>query len=341
MNDTSFMEPSLISIIIPVYNGEKYLRPCIDSILALTYQRWELLLIDDGSSDSSGVICDEYAANDPRITAVHKKNGGQAAARNDGVALAKGDYVSFVDCDDWLEPDMYQQMLTTMQDRQAEIIICGYTEEYATWRKHVHDDGTLRVYEATAALKMILEGRIGSYLWSMLFSRQVVQEQMPSLNPYEDHATIFKWVSHAVRVVVWNKAFYHYRQLEGSSLHAYNPKNGNHFFLAIKERYHYIADRKLLPGWERENRRLYLRGCVKLTKDLARMPQYDSQLRAIIEEVRDELRQFLPVTRSEIGTKHYIRLRLLLANVDVYVRILRASSVFSFGKRKKDKGLSR
>ena len=249
------MKQPLISIIIPVYNGEKYLRPCIDSILNQTYQHWELLLIDDGSPDSSGAICDEYAS-DPRISVVHKENGGQASARNQGVAMAKGEYISFVDCDDWLETDMYESMLQTMQAQQAEIIICGYTEEYKERQKKVHADGEMVVYEATEAVKLVLQGKIGSYLWSMLFRREVVQELMPDLNPYEDHATIFKWISHAHRVVVLHQAFYHYRQLESSSLHSYNPKKGNHFFMAIKERYHYIAERNLLPGWEAENRSL-------------------------------------------------------------------------------------
>ena len=328
------MEQSLISIIIPVYNGEKYLRPCIDSILHQTYQHWELLLIDDGSPDSSGAICDEYAS-DPRISVVHKENGGQASARNQGVAMAKGEYISFVDCDDWLETDMYESMLQTMQAQQAEIIICGYIEEYKSRQKKVHADGEMKVYEASEALKLVLRGKIGSYLWSMLFRREVVQELMPDLNPYEDHATIFKWISHAHRVVVLHQAFYHYRQLESSSLHSYNPKKGNHFFQAIKERYHYIADRNLLPGWESENRILYLRGCIKLTKDLARMPDYDIQLKAIIEEVREELRNFLPISRDEIGTKYYIRLKLLMMDVDVFVRILRLSSVFSKSSTKK------
>ena len=113
--------------------------------------------------------------------------------------------------------------------------------------------------------------------------------------------------------------------------------NGNHFFQAIKERYYYVAAHRLLPGWESENRRLYLRGCIKLTKDLARMPGYDSQLRAIIVEVRDELQGFLPVSRREIGTKYYLRLRLLLTDVDWYVRLLRLSSAFALSKRRKDK----
>lgn len=328
------MKQPLISIIIPVYNGEKYLRPCIDSILHQTYQHWELLLIDDGSPDSSGAICDEYAS-DPRISVVHKENGGQASARNQGVAMAKGEYISFVDCDDWLETNMYESMLQTMQAQQAEIIICGYIEEYKSRQKKVHADGEMKVYEASEALKLVLRGKIGSYLWSMLFRREVVQELMPDLNPYEDHATIFKWISHARRVVVLHQAFYHYRQLGSSSLHSYNPKKGNHFFQAIKERYHYIADRNLLPGWESENRILYLRGCIKLTKDLARMPDYDIQLKAIIEEVREELRNFLPISRDEIGTKYYIRLKLLMMDVDVFVRILRLSSVFSKSSTKK------
>lgn len=334
------MKNPVVSIIIPVYNGGAFFRPCVDSILHQTCKDWELLLIDDGSTDDSGKICDEYAA-DPRVRVVHKKNGGQAAARNDGVKLARGQYISFVDCDDWLEPDMYETMLSKMHESSAEIIICGYIEEYSGYQKEVHNDGSQVIYQADEALKMVLTGQIGSYLWSMLFRRDVVQEPMPDLNPYEDHATIFKWISHAQRVVVFHRAFYHYRQIESSSLHSYNPKKGNHFFQAIKERYHYIADKNLLPGWESQNRRLYLRGCIKLTKDLARMPQYDEQLKAIIIEVREELRRFLPVTRQEIGTKYYIRLRLLMTSVDLYVRILRFSSAFSLSQRKKNKGMYR
>ena len=96
----------LVSIVIPVYNGEKYLRKCLDSIIGQTYQAWELLLIDDGSSDSSGDICDEYAAKNEKIKVLHKENGGQASARNTGLTMAQGEYVSFVDCDDWLDSDM-------------------------------------------------------------------------------------------------------------------------------------------------------------------------------------------------------------------------------------------
>jgi len=324
----------LISIIIPVYNGKKYLAQCIDSIVGQTYGNWELLLIDDGSTDGAEDMCDEYATNNDRISVLHKVNGGQASARNEGIALAKGEYIGFVDCDDWLEPDMYATMIATLQREQAEIIICGYTEEYAHRQKIVNGDGEQTTYDSATALRLVLQGKIGSYLWSMLFKREVVQELMPDLNPYEDHATIFKWISHAHRVVILHQSFYHYRQLQGSSLHSYNPRNASHFFLAAKERYDYMNEHRPLPGWEAENRRLYLRGCIKQAKDLARWPVCDEPIRAIIGEIADELRRFQPVKRQEIGTKYYVRMQLLLTSPRLFVSILRTTGSLFFWKRR-------
>jgi len=324
----------LISIIIPVYNGKKYLAQCIDSIVGQTYGNWELLLIDDGSTDGAEDMCDEYAANNDRISVLHKVNGGQASARNEGIALAKGEYIGFVDCDDWLEPDMYATMIATLQREQAEIIICGYTEEYAHRQKIVNGDGEQTTYDSATSLRLVLQGKIGSYLWSMLFKREVVQELMPDLNPYEDHATIFKWISHAHRVVILHQSFYHYRQLQGSSLHSYNPRNASHFFLAAKERYDYMNEHRPLLGWEAENRRLYLRGCIKQAKDLARWPVCDEPIRAIIGEIADELRRFQPVKRQEIGTKYYVRMQLLLTSPRLFVSILRTTGSLFFWKRR-------
>lgn len=324
----------LISIIIPVYNGEKYLRSCLDSILQQTFQNWEMIIINDGSTDNSPAICDEYS-KDSRITVIHRKNGGQAIARNEGLSIAKGEFVSFVDCDDWFEQNMYESMLSTIQSHKAEILICGYIEEYQTRKKEIRNDGLLKCYEADEAMKMVLKGSLGSYLWSMLFRREVIKELMPDLTPYEDHATVFKWVAHANKVVVWNRAFYHYRQLSNSSLHAFNLEKQRHFLLAVKERYNYIKDNQLLPGWENENRKLYLSNCIKLAKDLARAPSYDSHTRDLIEVVRDELRGLMPIKKHELSLKNYVRLHILFANINIFARILRFSSIFSFVKLKK------
>ena len=111
-----------LSVIVPVYNTEKYLRECIDSILAQTFRDFELILVDDGSTDGSGAICDEYAKQDERIRVIHQENGGITVARKSGVRAARGEYVTFVDSDDWIDKDMYRIML---EEETADIRICN------------------------------------------------------------------------------------------------------------------------------------------------------------------------------------------------------------------------
>ena len=104
------LKQGLISVIVPVYNVEQYLDRCVCSILNQTYQNLEIILVDDGATDSSGRMCDEYAKRDERIKVVHKQNGGLSDARNAGLAAATGEYIGYVDSDDWIEPDMYEKM---------------------------------------------------------------------------------------------------------------------------------------------------------------------------------------------------------------------------------------
>lgn len=116
----------LISVIIPVYNVEKYLRECVDSVLSQTYSNLEILLIDDGSTDSSGAICDEYATRDGRIRVIHQKNGGLSAARNAGLDAARGQYISFIDSDDFIGPLFIEVLYQTIKEENAQIAACGY-----------------------------------------------------------------------------------------------------------------------------------------------------------------------------------------------------------------------
>ena len=115
---------NLISIIIPVYNVEQYLRQCLDSVVNQTYKNLEIILVDDGSTDNSGKICDEYAVKDNRIKVIHKQNGGVSSARNVGLDVATGDYIGFVDSDDYIENDMYEYLYNLARENNAEISIC-------------------------------------------------------------------------------------------------------------------------------------------------------------------------------------------------------------------------
>lgn len=115
-----------LSIIVPVYKVEPYLPKCIDSILAQTFTDFELILIDDGSPDRCGQICDEYAAKDDRIIVIHQENKGVSAARNAGLDIAKGTYIGFVDSDDWIEPEMYHTLVTVAEDEGSKLVACAY-----------------------------------------------------------------------------------------------------------------------------------------------------------------------------------------------------------------------
>ena len=120
------MNKPLISIIVPVYNVEQYLRQCIESIIRQIYKNLEIILIDDGSTDNSGKICDEYALKDDRIIIIHKQNGGVSSARNAGLKIAKGDYIGFVDGDDYIRNDMYEELYNTAIKTNTELVVCNY-----------------------------------------------------------------------------------------------------------------------------------------------------------------------------------------------------------------------
>lgn len=115
-----------ISVIVPIYKAENYLRKCVDSILNQTYKNLEIILVDDGSPDGSGAICDEYAKKDKRVVVIHKKNAGVSAARNSGLDIAKGDYVAFVDSDDYVDEKMYEALVGAFEKTKADLVICDH-----------------------------------------------------------------------------------------------------------------------------------------------------------------------------------------------------------------------
>lgn len=137
------MKNKLVSVIVPVYNVEEYLPKCIESILNQTHKNLELILVDDGSPDKCPEICDEYAKKDKRVKVIHKKNAGVSAARNDGIDSATGDFIAFVDSDDWIEPEMYEKLLQKQQEDDYDVVFCGFNM--------VIDGVTYSVYEDSKA----------------------------------------------------------------------------------------------------------------------------------------------------------------------------------------------
>ena len=162
------MEAPLVSIIVPVYKAEKWLHRCVDSILAQTMTDFELLLIDDGSPDKSGEICDEYASKDDRIKVIHQENKGSVGARNAGLATAKGEYLAFVDSDDYVREDMLRKMVDVAERDNLDIVWCGVEGE-------LMDKSVFSLFEVKDdfdfMIKQLFNGKIQGWLWNKLIKR--------------------------------------------------------------------------------------------------------------------------------------------------------------------------
>lgn len=328
----------LISIITPVYNVERYLSRCIESILGQTFQRWELLLVDDGSTDRSGVICDTYALQDARIRIIHKENTGQADSRNMALHEARGTLIGFVDSDDWIEPDMYETLWKTLETNGADIAICGYSLDYKDSSEPSCNEGDTLVYTGDEALELILEDKtIKSFLWDKLFRRELLTEPMPKSYYYEDYATLFKWFLNANKVAFCRQPKYHYRQRKGSTDHDSDPQKKYHFFLAEKERCDFLKEHGILQQYSRVFSEKVVSIGIQEAKGIARRAGNNNQGLFYVRQIRDELKNYLPVSRKTLGWKKYIRLWKLQHALPWFVFSLRFSRLFIFGNNKKQK----
>lgn len=220
----------MISIIVPVYNIENYLPQCIESILSQTYTDIEIILVDDGSTDKSGIICDKYASVDNRIQVIHKHNGGLVSARKAGIRSSHGEYVAYVDGDDWIEPDMYQTLYEIMITQNVEIVMCGRYEDTGDVSRPVYQGLPEGRYDKQALLDeiyphMIIKDKFFDWglfpgVWDKLFRKECVEKYQLEVNDEltmgEDAACAYPCLLNADSIFVLHKCLYHYRQTTSS-----------------------------------------------------------------------------------------------------------------------------
>lgn len=205
------MDNMVISIIIPVYNVEKYLRRCIDSVIKQSYKNLEIILVDDGSPDNSGPICDEYAKKDVRIRVIHKANGGLSDARNAGLDIATGEYIGFVDSDDYIAEDMYELLLHNILEFDADIAICGYAHVYDKHFTKCNLSGQKYIYNNAEAMKLVLGNKINSYYWNKLYKKELFSKfRLPVGKVFEDIFTQHLLFAKAKTVVYQDSIKYFY-----------------------------------------------------------------------------------------------------------------------------------
>lgn len=239
------MTKPLISIIVPVYRAEKYLAKCVESLLSQTYKNIEIILVDDGSPDKSGEICDQFREKDRRVKVIHQDNGGQSKARNMALSVAKGEYIGFVDSDDWIDSDMYSVLFDNLQLSQSDISCCQF--------RRVDEDGNtadtvlekkVNSYDNLSAMKVLIEDReIGSHPCTKLFKCGLFKDvQFPIGRVYEDIAIMHIIFSKAKRVVVTSERKYNYLINANSTSYTQTPKWGYSLFCAFGDRYEFISE---------------------------------------------------------------------------------------------------
>lgn len=250
------MKDEFISIIVPIYNSEQYLEKCINSIVNQTYKKLEIILVDDGSTDSSGKICDEYAQNDNRIRVIHKKNGGLQEARSVGITAAKGVFIGFVDSDDWVDADMYESLYRSIG--LADLATSGlWHYDISGARNKVVDALEAGIYDGqseyfcenlmifTGDTEGGMFGGILNNVWNKLFKASIMKECYESVNVNIKYAEdLLLTIAYALRckkIVVTHDCYYHYRYTPSSMCRS---KNLN--YLEEMNRFYRVLDRAIM-----------------------------------------------------------------------------------------------
>ena len=237
------MEKDLISVIVPVYNVEKYIKRCIDSIINQKYTNLEIILVDDGSPDNCGKICDEYAKKDNRIKVIHKENGGVSSARNAGLEVANGKYITFVDADDWVEHQYIEQLARVMIEKQADYVTCGYNRVYANQNEKINYSGRIIEYTPKEYLVKLLNVQLGyGFCHMKLIKRNVIKDKRfyDKLIVGEDAFFNVELCENMKKITILEKTLYNYRFNENSIVRTYDEDYAKKYKNSMEVMYEYI-----------------------------------------------------------------------------------------------------
>ena len=233
-----------ISVILPIYNVEKYLEKCLESLLAQTYEALEIILVNDGSKDRSLEICKAYEAKDSRIKVIDKPNEGVALTRNRGLEVATGDYIAFVDPDDWVEPEMYASLMSQIKKWESPVCLCNFFKDTKRRSQAKCFEFEDEMLEGEAIIEKLINDMIGmsdllpkytmimGSVWRGLYKRSFIEAHaiqfVPKLSIMEDLVfmvqVLLKCVSSGERIAIDRNAWYHYVQHPNSALHSYNEQ---------------------------------------------------------------------------------------------------------------------
>lgn len=317
------MKEDLISIIIPVYNVQNYLCKCIDSIINQTYKNIEIILVDDGSTDNSGTICDQYKTKDDRISVIHKTNEGLSSARNKGLKNAKGVYVQFIDSDDYIDLDTIEIMYNNICRYNADVIsyshyilnnghtICNCTEEIE------------QINSIDAIKEIMLDDKIRSYSWEKLWKRELFKDIIyPLGRKFEDLLTTPLLFEKAKKIVIYDIPKYYYRQRDDSIMGKQSKELRLEYIKAVCEMNKYLREKH--PEIEEYLNYNIVNMTLNTYNDIAIFGMYDLLEEDIVKQIYDMSNEILTVNKNKefinnnSSNQKRIHIELLISNKKKY-----------------------
>ena len=314
----------LISLIIPCYNAKQTLGKCLDSVIQQSYINLEIIIVDDGSTDETSMIYEDFLRKDERIKIFKQENSGVSKARNKGLAVATGEYICFVDSDDWVESDYCSELYHSLVKENADIAIveASYEDENGNivFSKPISEE---MVIDGKRALALLLEDNIiQSHPWGKLYKVSFFRNvNFPeNLKCFEDYSTLFKVFDKAIRVVKSNKKLYHYIQHEHSLSHNLSPETAYYFYLAIMDVIKFWQSKKLVTNKGKIAKNI-IRKLLMVLKRILRNTNEEEML-AEKKEIRQSFESLLTYSATDIGIEFYFLIRLYYYYPDLYTKLV-------------------
>lgn len=314
----------LISVIVPIYNIESYIEKCIESIVNQDYRNIEIILVDDGSTDTSGMICDKYEKIDSRIKVLHKKNGGLSDARNFGMKNANGKYLIFIDGDDYVKENFISRLYHNLCFYKADISVCAFSyifEDGRVEKYNVKEKDKIRVFNPKQALECMLDSNFSfkQCAWNKLYKKELFQNtQYPFGMLYEDLGTTYKLIVDSKKIVYDSTSLYYYVQRNTSitKTYRYNEKEKNRI-LMVNEMTEFIDDKfKNI-----KNRTNYFRATQYLAVINVMFMAGEKDLQFINESKKVIKKNLLNVLKYG-NIKQIMQFYIFVLNMNIYRKIL-------------------
>lgn len=309
-----------LSVIVPVYNVESYLKRCVDSILEQTFEEFEVILVDDGSLDNSSEICNKYSESDKRVKVIHKKNGGLSSARNAGLNIAKGEYIAFIDSDDYVSKDMFKTMINLALSNNYDIVSCGFKRFYENSCNEPVCRGTIYKYSNIEALSNYLleydnvNRKIDTVVWNKIYKRELFNDiTFPEGKIYEDGYVTYKLLYKANNIAHIDDELYYYFQRQDSISNSGFSENDVKSYDDWRDifRFVYINANSLssLAGnkYIKKNINMYIKIC-KYKRKNNNSQNYKRSIRS------DLMEDFKKLIKLDINKESKLELRLFMIN---------------------------